>query len=151
MRIASLELVGSLLLAVRHSSMTILCQLKDGEFKIKNENLFRYIKQNFKDGDYSVNIKPRRKIRSLSQNALYWVWLDIISGDLGYDSEELHATFRSMFLTDKTKKVPLIRSTTALSTSEFTIYLDKIERFCNQELNIFLPHPEDLINGEVII
>ena len=51
-----------------------------------------------------------------------------------------------MFLTDRSKKLPLVRSTTLLTTSEFTQYLNKIETFCIQELEIKLPKPEELYN-----
>ena len=95
-----------------------------------------------KDGKFNIEIKRFRRNRSLQQNALYWSWLTIISIDTGYDKEELHTTFRSMFLTDRRQKLPLIRSTTALNKIQFGQYLNKVERVAS-ELGIELPHPEE--------
>jgi hypothetical protein len=95
-----------------------------------------------KDGKITIEVKRVRKPRSLSQNALYWLWLEIISKDTGYDPEELHSTFKSMFLTDRTQKLPLVRSTSKLNKIQFGQYLDKIQRQAS-ELGIILPSPED--------
>ena len=68
------------------------------------------------------------------------MWLGIISNDLGYDPDELHTTFKGMYLVDRTKKLPLIRSTTVLNRLEFIQYLERIERKAG-EMGIVLPHP----------
>ena len=92
-----------------------------------------------------LNLKRVRNIRSIPQNRLYWLWLKTISEELGYDSEELHASFKAMFLTDRSLKLPLVRSTTQLDTAQFTKYLDQIERKVG-ELGIALPNPEEAYN-----
>ena len=95
-----------------------------------------------KDCVVEVRIRKWRTKRTSAQNRLYWMWLGIISNDTGYDPDELHSTFKGMFLTDRTKKLPLVRSTTVLNKIEFGQYLDKIEREAG-ELGILLPHPEE--------
>jgi hypothetical protein len=90
-----------------------------------------------------INIEKDRKKRTGRQNNLYWAWLEIIGAELGYNPEELHDSFRAMFLTDRSKKIPLIRSTTMLNTIQFGQYLDKIDRTCS-ELGIILPQPESI-------
>jgi len=103
-----------------------------------------YVDQ-LKDGqEVQIEIKLKRNFRSVSQNSLYWFWLGVISEDTGFLPEELHSTFKAMFLTDHTKKIPLVRSTTALDSGEFTIYLDKIVQLCREKLEIELPSPEDI-------
>ena len=47
-----------------------------------------------------------------------------------------------MFLTDKSLKIPLVRSTAILTTSEFTQYLDKVVRKL-AELEIVIMTPEE--------
>ena len=104
----------------------------------------KYI-ESFQDGqEFQVEMKVRRKYRTLSQNNYYWALLTIVAEDLGYNPEEVHTTFKSMFLTDRSKKIPLVRSTTALNTLEFSQYIEKIKVFCFQDLNISLPAPEDM-------
>jgi len=123
--------------------MLFLGFIKEGVLSAKN--LKTWV-QSKKDGKYSIEIKKVRQIRSLSQNALYWKWLDIIGNSLGYDADELHTTFKSMFLTDRSQKLPLVRSTAKLNKNQFSAYLGKIEREAAQ-LGIVLPQPEDYYNS----
>ena len=115
------------------------------QIKYQNPSILTEYISNLKDGQEIVlEIKTKRRIRSLSQNALYWLWLDVISQDTGFTSEDLHSTFKSLFLVDNTQKIPLVRSTTDLDTAQFTLYLNKIEDLCFDKLNIKLPQPEEL-------
>ena len=88
-----------------------------------------------------LTIQKERHARSLSQNSLYWLFLTFIGQELGYDTEELHSTFKAMFLTDRSKEFPIVRSTAKLSTAEFTDYLDKITRKV-AEMGVVLPDPK---------
>ena len=97
---------------------------------------------------YNLSLSVKRKIRSVSQNALYWLWLTCIEKETGNDKIDLHEYFKQEFLGHITKEVfntevyPL-RSTTGLNTKEFTDYLNKIQVFVASELGIVLPLPED--------
>lgn len=90
------------------------------------------------DCKISMKIEKVRTKRTTNQNALYWMWLQVISTETGYTTEELHNTFRAMFLTDRSLKLPLVRSTSVLNTAEFTQYMDKVSRQA-AELGIQLP------------
>ena len=120
-----------------------------GELKINNrDNYDKYI-ESLKGKAINIEINKKRKIRSLNQNALYWLWMSVLQ-DTGYTADEFHTMFRSMFLTDNTKKFPIVRSTTKLSTLDFTIYLGKIAQYCSENevlKDIILPDPnsEELI------
>lgn len=105
---------------------------------IKGGNAIKTHLNGLRDGKYRITIERDRKTRSLQQNALYWSWLNIMSDALGYDNEELHCTFKAMFLTDRSLKIPLVRSTTQLNTLQFIQYLEKIARKA-AEMNIILP------------
>jgi len=119
--------------------------VEGGTLKLANSGLFSAYFSRLTDGTrVQIEVKKDRKYRTLPQNALYWVWLEIIGDDLGYDKEEVHATFKSMFLTDRSQKIPLVRSTTKLDTQQFTAYLEKLRMFCLNDLNINLPDPEQV-------
>jgi len=120
--------------------------IEKSKLRLLNMDLFKNYLNKLEGCKIEVSVKKVRSIRSLSQNALYWVWLEIIANDTGYDKEELHATFRSMFLTDRTKKIPIVRSTTKLNKLQFKEYLDKVERTAG-ELGIALPEPENYFNN----
>ena len=96
-----------------------------------------------------VTIKPWKKKRSVQQNKLYWMWMGIISEEVGHSSEEMHELFASKLLPLESKEVcgevvNIRKSTTKLSVKEFTEYLLKVEAFASEFLQTVLPHPEDL-------
>ena len=122
--------------------MIFYAKTKDGKLTLHNLKEFNQFVEQLKESSIEIRIRKYRAKRSLHQNALYWVWLQIIAQDLGYDTEELHNSFRAMYLTDRSKKIPLVRSTTVLNKLEFGQYLDKIERQAG-ELGITLPQPEE--------
>lgn len=100
------------------------------------------------DGVYEVTINKYKKDRTKSQNALYHMWIGIISNDTGNSHDELCEIFKLKFLGSETLsalgfKIERPKSTTKLSTQEFTDYLDKIEGLAIS-IGIRLPHPEDL-------
>lgn len=115
-------------------------KIVNGKLTIHNLPAFQKWYQSLK-GDVDIIVRKRRKDRTLAQNAYYWVCMTIIAEELGYLPEEIHDTFKSMFLVDRTGRLPVIRSTTRLNTMEFSEYFEK----CAQEaarLDIVLPDPD---------
>ena len=106
--------------------MQIYGNVINGKLEINRSKIDEYIKM-LGNCKIILEIKKIRAKRTTNQNALYWIWLQEISNDTGYETEELHNTFRAMFLTDRSKKLPLVRSTTVLSTLEFMQYMEKIK------------------------
>lgn len=94
------------------------------------------------DCKLKMEIVRHRNKRTDNQNRLYWLWISIIAQDTGYYPDELHASFRAMFLTDHSRKIPLVRSTTKLNSLEFMTYLNRIELEAGK-MKIVLPDPED--------
>ena len=98
------------------------------------------------DGVWDIEITKHRKSRSVSQNRLMWMWLNIISQETGNDADDLHELLKIKFLGTEKKvflgtDIERAKSTTKLNTIEFTNYLDKIETLANS-IGITLPHPE---------
>jgi hypothetical protein len=85
-----------------------------------------------------VEIEILEGHRSLSQNALYWVYLEVICEETGNESaEDLHEYFKQKLLPRRIAKikgrsgeydVEKITSTTSLTKSQFSEYMEKIER-----------------------
>ena len=82
-----------------------------------------------------VKIDKPKLVRSLSQNAFYWVYLGIVSHDTGNDADDLHEYFKSKLMPKKIVKIhgkkgdydiERVKSTTELSKLEFGEYMDKI-------------------------
>ncbi len=81
--------------------------------------------------------------RSQRQNKLYFGMLEIISKDTGNSKDYLHAFFANKFLGDKIEVLgePFVysRSTTKLTTKQFSTYLENISDFVKEEAGIDLP------------
>ena len=120
--------------------------------KPKQHILESMIQAHFKeypDSDKAIiEIKDDKESRSIKQNRLYWEWISVIGGELGYTKDETHAILRDKFLgyTETTTKLSVIkelRSTTKLKVKEFKDYLEQIDILMS-EYGIILPRPEDL-------
>lgn len=91
-----------------------------------------------------VSVSRKKKRRSLDQNEYYWgVVLNIVSKELGYQTDEMHEVFRYKFLQDTIWDFEILRSTKDLSTTEFEDYLEEIRFYCNTELWIYIPLPNE--------
>lgn len=112
------------------------------------EKMKRYV-ETLPDGEFNLDIKQEREIRTISQNSLYWLWLTCIMAETGNDKDYLHIFFGKKYLPQDRRivfnyPVDVTTSTTSLDTAQFTHYLERIQQFANSELGIVLPNPEDL-------
>ncbi len=125
-----------------------------GEMKLEKRSQFLQDIKIFANQKVSVVVTKCRSIRSTEQNNLYWVWLSYISkqfiefGHSGMTAEKLHYVFKRKYLkhlsdavcdTDGVVIDTVPPSTTRLSKSEFSDYMEKIELYANGELQIQLP------------
>lgn len=118
-------------------------------FIIKNievkQNLIREVMEIYPNGLTEAVIREHKSKRSLQQNALYWKWLSIIGNHIGSDKDEMHRTFAIRFLGPELfvvdgKQYVGAKSTTKLSTKEFSEYMDMIHATA-MELGLTLPQP----------
>lgn len=116
--------------------------VQNGQLTFKKIDHFKLHIQKYEGKEVLVTVKKAIKGRSTKQNNLYWLWLTCIGNELGYDIEDLHCTFKAMYLVDRTKKFPVVKSTTSLTTAEFMDYMEKIA-IKTAELNIYLPSPDE--------
>jgi len=88
------------------------------------------------DGEYALTIDKATRKRSIEQNALYWKVLQITAEwSKDYTPEDLHELFKQEFIPqkvvrskiDKRRKRKIPKSTTQLSTVEFTEYIKKVQ------------------------
>ena len=107
-------------------------------WKILLKEYFDHNVSNLKDGDYVL--KKYVNSRSNSQNRYYRWLLTIIANELGYDSNEVHEILRMRFLyvPESSTMLPYCKSTSKLTTSEFSDYIEKIKNFA-AEYGIILP------------
>jgi len=82
-------------------------------------------------GECSLEIKKWKKDRTYDQNKLLWKYYEIIADETGNNASDLHEFLKRKLLPPKFikvmgKEIKIPSSTTGLSTSEFSQYLDKI-------------------------
>lgn len=101
---------------------------------------------------WEVLVREEKSTRSLQQNALYWKWMDIIrlhvadSTGKFYSAEDLHEWFKAKMLPAN----PVVidgemqltrRTTTSLSVKAMAEYMNMVDRYCVEHLNLYLPQP----------
>lgn len=96
-----------------------------------------------------ATIEILKSKRTLSQNALYWVFLNVIEQETGNTADDLHELFRAKLLPPKFVKIKgkqtyhelkVPRSTTELDKIAFGEYMDKISAM----VDIPVPNPKDV-------
>jgi hypothetical protein len=95
-------------------------------------------------GLYEVRLKPRKRTRSLDQNAYYWTafvgpwteWLRREYSDPSITTEQAHITLKCAVLDPRTKvneetgqALELVPTTHDMDTAQFSIYLDLAAKF----------------------
>jgi hypothetical protein len=101
---------------------------------------------------WQITIEPYRKKRSLSQNALMWVWLEEVVKHVhettGQDKDDIHEFFKAKFLPARQVEMAgdtiEYRTTTKLTTAEMSAYMNAIEAWATSELGLLLPLPVEL-------
>jgi hypothetical protein len=115
--------------------------------RYKKREAISYIEKLF-DRDKKVKIEPVRRMRSVSQNRLYWLWIACLEHETGNSKEDLHSYFKQRYIEPMNKivfgeTIEMRPSTKDLDTKYFTLYLDKIQQFAATDLKITLPNPSD--------
>ena len=83
--------------------------------------------------------------RSQRQNRFYWgVVLTAIAESTGNSTEDIHVVLRDRllprkFITLGSKEVEVRKTTTDLTTEEFTLYLEAVRAWAASELGITMP------------
>lgn len=94
--------------------------------------------ETLEDGDYSVEVKKAKNIRSPEQNRRYRIILNLlVAQDTGYTADDWHEILRDKFIkprvvkskVDGRKRIKRKPTTTTLTTEEFQEYNQKILDF----------------------
>lgn len=107
------------------------------------------------NGEWELELKKKVHQRGVSQNALLWVWMDILSKewadatDQYYTKEQWKEFFAREFLPVTGPDGKTIGgSTSALTTEQMTEFLTKVQAYAANELGITLLGAEDQMFNE---
>lgn len=103
-----------------------------------------------KPGNYIIEVKKNRPIRSISQNKFYWALLNLVAADLGYTSREVEYMFK-MDRCYQHKDLPNGKSTTipkdtsTMDVAEFTVVINNLIAWIRENCpQIIVPRKEDI-------
>lgn len=92
--------------------------------------------------NWDFEFKPYKKDRTNEQNRyLRWVVYKVIADFIWEDVDYIHWVMWMKFLVDRTKKMPYVKSTAKLNTTEFTEYIENIKNFVST-FGIYIPDPD---------
>lgn len=122
--------------------------IKDGKLTIRNRHRFDEELNSTKDMDVVITVEKYVAKRSTAQNALWWVYMGILSKELGYTKEEIHEICKFKFLKRQkvieqtAEVVEYLESTAKLNKAEFGTLIDSLIIWA-AEMNIVLPEPNE--------
>lgn len=96
-----------------------------------------------------ITIEKLRSTRSSRQNRLWWLYMTILSKEVGYTKDEMHVICKFKFLKrekvdEKTGEVfEYIGKSSKLTKSEFSDMTTDLIRWASETFNIVLPFPDE--------
>ena len=129
--------------------------------KIYNRGQFDKDILMFLDKEITLTIERKKKKRSIEQNSYYWgVVVPLVKEgliDVGYrvGLEQSHNYLRDHFakgelVNEKTGEIlPIKLSTTDMTTTDFMGYIEQIQQWSAEYLNIQIPDPNEQLTIEL--
>lgn len=122
-----------------------IAKIKNGKIEFNNLLQFTDYLKTIEGKEVEVIVRKWKEGRSGNQNRYMWgVAYQLISDTTGYTSEEVHDAMRMMFLLDRDRKVPTLKSTASLTTVEMEKYLDSIRQWAAETMSCFIPLPNEV-------
>lgn len=105
--------------------------------------------QELPEGDYVVEIKRNRPIRSLNANKYYHYVLNVIAINTGHTHAELHEAMKMKFncaviFFPKGGSQVISKTTSDLDTAEFQAYVNRVKQWAMDEFGIVIPEKQDV-------
>lgn len=130
------------------------CILQKVDGQCHMEKSFDYMCSQLRNGRYRVRIERYTEQRTLSQNALMWLWFTCIERETGTDKLDVHDYYCNRFLRRtafiKGREMTVAGSTSKLNTVQMTDFLRKVQADAAAEMGITLPLPEDRYYNEFV-
>jgi hypothetical protein len=127
-----------------------LGKVKDGILILNNQEAYDINLKLLEGKDVEISIGEKSKTRSDSQNRYFHgVPVVLISGKTGMDKEETKEYLKQRFspkkrITIKGKETIIVKGTSKMSTKEFCDFIDRIQRFASEEIDLFIPSPDEV-------
>ena len=126
-----------------------LARVVKGKLIFDDPEAFRNYILKFKNKVEVVVRYPRKSTSDEQRAYLFGVVYKIIGDYIGLTPEEVHySKIMTELRMDYSKPIPTPKSVsrTGMSTKEFKEYVEKIQLWAAQELNLFIPDPDEVEN-----
>ena len=115
-------------------------KIKGGKLILPERNILDNFIRSQRDCDVELILRKQKKTRSLQQNSYYWaVIIKLLSEHTGYSADEMHGVIKWKFVYTQDKS-----STSDLSTFDYTVFIDEIREWAQQELDVYIPVPNEV-------
>lgn len=125
-------------------------KVNNGKVEFEKEFEFRMYLQKFEGREIEFVLGPIKRGRTNPQNNWYWgVLVAMIADEMGVLPDQAHEMLKWKFLKVgveyKGKRYEVAKSSANLSTKEFGDFCDRIRDWASQELNLYIPAPDEVI------
>lgn len=132
--------------------MDYILTKRDG--KVNMEKSFDFLCSLLRDGVYVLSIKRKTEPRTVSQNALMWMWFKCMEDNTGTEKQDWHDYYCAKFLMREAnfgrKRFSVVGGTSTLNTVQMTDFMNKVQADAATEWGITLPLPADRYYQEFI-
>lgn len=134
--------------------LTYFSDVKDGKLQRNVSQQIVDLLPHYEGKRVEITIQRLKSTRSVQQNRLWWLYMNIISKELGYTTDECHEIFKLKLLRrekidERTGEVfEYSGSTAKLNKSDFADLVNELIRFCAEHLSIILPLPNEQLTIE---
>ncbi len=125
---------------------------KDGIVQLTKS--FDFMCSQLRNGKYRLKIERFVEPRSLSQNALMWLWFTCMEQETGTGKNDYYDHYCKQFLSRpvliKGREELVASGTSSLNTLQMTDFLRKVQADAVSEFGIVLPLPADRYYAEFV-
>lgn len=135
--------------------INVVSEVKNGKL-IRNRNQLSEVIASYEGQEISITVEKLKIKRSNPQNRYYWSTIIVImqnclksTGNM-FSLEDTHELLKLRFLKhsflineDTGECIERIKSTTELSTIEFSEYVEHIQQWCAEMFGVVIPSPNE--------
>lgn len=119
-------------------------KIKNLKIDLLDEERFIEDLLKFEGKNIVILISENKDYRTNSQNKLWWKYMEIMGGELGYIKNEMHDIAKLKFLEreriENGVKIKYLKSTTSLTKKEFKDLVDAVVIWAASTFSINLPN-----------
>lgn len=128
--------------------------LKKENGSVTMDKTFEFMCSQLRNGTYTVSIERKAEPRTVSQNALMWMWFQCMEAETGTLKQDIHDYYCQKFLARRAviggvEKL-VTGGTSKLNTAQMTDFLNKVQADAASEFGIMLPLPSDRFYQEFL-